>query len=339
MCIRYKLVSLLYFVLLFFSSFSYSQQRLFVSKIKVEGNVSITNSQWNALNEELKIVIGNNIDSNEYILLSTESIVELLPPGSKLEDCIGKCIVEVGKKVQAHITVHGNLMQINNCFYLYLTATKTSNSVILKKTSIKFNFFKEAFSKISKIRLLGSTKKVKERIQVGFLKLIAFPPAEVFINGKSAGWTPLINHKLAEGRHQIKLRSLSGEEKTIIQAILANRINLRKVRLHELSAEKSRFKILSDIDRRRFSSRAFDRALSTRSSRLIKCIEDESQRSPIQKVFKVTMTVQRTGRFLNARLVNGSGPGIQCVFRAIQGLKMKPFSGDDKTITLPYRIK
>ena len=89
----------------------------------------------------------------------------------------------------------------------------------------------------------------------------------------------------------------------------------------------------------RFSRKAFDRALSTRSSRLMKCIEAEARRSPSQEVLKVTMTVQRTGRFLNARLVNGSGPGVKCVFRVIQGLKMEPFSGGDKTITLPYKVK
>lgn len=89
----------------------------------------------------------------------------------------------------------------------------------------------------------------------------------------------------------------------------------------------------------RFSRQAFDKTLSTRSSRLMKCIEAEARRSPNKEVLKVTMTVQQTGRFLNARLANGSGPGVKCVFRAIQGLKMEPFSGGDKTITLPYKVK
>ena len=65
--------------------------------------------------------------------------------------------------------------------------------------------------------------------QPGFLKLLAVPPAEAFIDGKSVGWTPLINHKLAEGRHQIKLRYQSGEEKTFVQTISAGRVSLRKV--------------------------------------------------------------------------------------------------------------
>ena len=89
----------------------------------------------------------------------------------------------------------------------------------------------------------------------------------------------------------------------------------------------------------RFSRREFDKAIATRSNKLLRCIEAEHQRDPQRAVIKVTMTVQRSGRFLNARLTDGTGPGVKCVFRAIQGLKMQPFSGGDKTITLPYKVK
>ena len=75
------------------------------------------------------------------------------------------------------------------------------------------------------------------------------------------------------------------------------------------------------------------------AGKLMKCIEAESKRSPNRSVFKVTLTVQQSGSFLNARLVNGSAPGIACVFKAIRKLKMTPFSGGDKTITLPYQLK
>lgn len=88
-----------------------------------------------------------------------------------------------------------------------------------------------------------------------------------------------------------------------------------------------------------FSRAEFDQAIATRSAKLLQCIEAEHLRAPEREVIKVTMTVQRSGRFLNARLVDGTGPGVKCVFRAIQGLKMSPFSGGDKTITLPYKVK
>ena len=88
-----------------------------------------------------------------------------------------------------------------------------------------------------------------------------------------------------------------------------------------------------------FSRKEFNRALRSRADKLMKCIEAESKRSPDRSVFKVTLTVQQSGSFLNARLVKGSAPGVACVFKAIRKLKMKPFSGGDKTITLPYQLK
>ena len=66
--------------------------------------------------------------------------------------------------------------------------------------------------------------------QPGFLKLIAFPPAEVFIGGRRIGWTPLFNHKLSAGMHKIRLRYASGEEQEISQSISSGRVSLRRVR-------------------------------------------------------------------------------------------------------------
>lgn len=88
-----------------------------------------------------------------------------------------------------------------------------------------------------------------------------------------------------------------------------------------------------------FSRDDFDKAISTRSQALMNCITSEHQRFPDRSVLRITMTVQQSGRFLNARLVDGSDPGVKCVFRAIKGLKMQAFSGGDKTITLPYQVK
>ena len=72
--------------------------------------------------------------------------------------------------------------------------------------------------------------KISANAQPGFLKLMSIPPAEAFIDGKSVGWTPLINHKLTEGRHTIKLRYQSGEEKSFVQTISAGRVSLRRIK-------------------------------------------------------------------------------------------------------------
>ena len=90
---------------------------------------------------------------------------------------------------------------------------------------------------------------------------------------------------------------------------------------------------------RRFSRKDFDKALSKRMSRLMKCLERERKRSPELKVLTIALTVQGNGRFLNGRFVKGSNPGQRCVFKAIRGLKIKSFDGTDVTIKLPFKLE
>ena len=99
----------------------------------------------------------------------------------------------------------------------------------IKKRTAKKRKIKPKYTRKPKPRVQVKPRKLKNT-QPGFLKLIAIPPAEAFIDGKSVGWTPLINHKLSEGRHRIKLRYQSGEEKTFVQTIAAGRVSLRRVK-------------------------------------------------------------------------------------------------------------
>lgn len=189
MSVVYKLTCVLYLLLSAFNSYAYSQQKVFISNIEASEDVNnrITSSEWSALNEELKIVIGRNIKSNtnkEYTLISAENISELLPPETRLEDCVGECIVKVGRLVQAHITVHGSLKWINKRYYLYLTATKTSSGEVLESERIAFKDFGEAFDKISKINLMHAAKSLEKNAQV--TKRMKTLPESKPVNGNAS---------------------------------------------------------------------------------------------------------------------------------------------------------
>lgn len=89
---------------------------------------------------------------------------------------------------------------------------------------------------------------------------------------------------------------------------------------------------------RAFSSSMATKAIQKRQPALQKCIRAEMDRSPNTSLFTVSVTVQPSGRFINARLINGSNAGERCVFRAIRNLKMLPFDGTDRTISIPYQV-
>ncbi|MCB9522024.1 MAG: serine/threonine protein kinase [Myxococcales bacterium] len=67
----------------------------------------------------------------------------------------------------------------------------------------------------------------------GFLKLIAKPPAQAFILGRSVGWTPLIKHELPAGTHTIELvREGEGAYRRQITVVIeADKTTLRKFSL------------------------------------------------------------------------------------------------------------
>lgn len=90
---------------------------------------------------------------------------------------------------------------------------------------------------------------------------------------------------------------------------------------------------------REFSSSLATQAINQRKSSLMKCITAEMERSPSTSLFKVSVTVQPSGRFINARLTNGTNAGDRCVFRAIRNLKMLPFDGSDRTISIPFQVR
>lgn len=135
---------------------------------------------------------------------------------------------------------------------------------------------------------------------------------------------------------------VKAERMRLAQAAKAKRASLEEARAMAREArEASTVNVNLDGKSvgRSFSQALASKAIKTREPALIKCINAEMERSPSTAVFKVSVTVQPSGRFLNARLVNGSSAGDRCVFRAIRKLKMLPFDGTDRTISIPFQVK
>lgn len=90
---------------------------------------------------------------------------------------------------------------------------------------------------------------------------------------------------------------------------------------------------------RSLSKAEFQTVVSTRADRLISCIEKEVEINPNQKKFVVEVTIQNTGKLLNAKLISGSKVGNRCVFKALQGLTVEPFDGGNYTGKIPFELE
>ena len=87
-----------------------------------------------------------------------------------------------------------------------------------------------------------------------------------------------------------------------------------------------------------FDNQAVYAAVSSRSRKLMKCLEAEARRNPSLKSIEVKVTVVPKGNLINIRLPQGSKPGAACVRKALSGLKTPAFAGTNRTVSFPYTI-
>ena len=162
------------------------------------------------------------------------------------------------------------------------------------------------------------------------------PPAEL----KSLSWVSEFP-KMKKLKKLYENPEVKAERLRLAQAAKAKRASLEEARAMAREAREAST-VNVDLDGgkvgRSFSTKLATKAIQGRQGALRKCIQAELKRSPSASSFTVSVTIQPTGRFLNARLVNGTSAGDRCVFRAIRNLKMLPFDGTDRTIKIPFQI-
>ncbi len=131
-------------------------------------------------------------------------------------------------------------------------------------------------------------------------------------------------------------------EKAIQEARLREQ-NLQDARDMAKEAREANAEQEVDLDQkgtgRTLSKAEFQRAVSTRSGRLISCIEREVDANPNQKKFVVEVTIQPSGKVLNATLSGGTSNGTKCVFKALQGLTVTPFDGGNYKGKIPFELE
>lgn len=67
----------------------------------------------------------------QFFVLTRENLMELLPPGTTLETCVGDCEVETGRRVGADFVVSGDLVRLGGQLRAALRLHATSNGELL----------------------------------------------------------------------------------------------------------------------------------------------------------------------------------------------------------------
>ena len=81
-----------------------SKKSVFI-KFLSGSNVDVSVEELKILGEELDSRIAMSLDKSEYRIMSRRDIKIMLPPGMKIEECEGKCDVEIGRMIQADLMI------------------------------------------------------------------------------------------------------------------------------------------------------------------------------------------------------------------------------------------
>ncbi len=72
--------------------------------------------------------------SKGYIIMTKENMISLLPPNKKLEQCVGECEVETGRKLGAHYIVAGAVYKIGDGFRLLVKLYETKGGSLVSSS-------------------------------------------------------------------------------------------------------------------------------------------------------------------------------------------------------------
>ena len=100
---------------------------------KTKAKDKISPYEVNALTEELRSVA---VNLGAYSVMTKDNMMTLLPPGTKLEDCIGVCEVETGRKLSAHYIITGEIGIVDGRFDLLLRLYETKGGMTISSKSV-----------------------------------------------------------------------------------------------------------------------------------------------------------------------------------------------------------
>ena len=98
---------------------------------------------------------------HNYVIMTRENIITMLPPGKTLEDCEGECLVETGKNIAADYIAQGHVGRFGNELTITVELYETAGNKLLGSFS----------SKAQNVATLES--EIRQKSQELFLQIVA----------------------------------------------------------------------------------------------------------------------------------------------------------------------
>ncbi len=77
------------------------------------------------------------LPTDQFIVMTQENLVAMLPPGKTLADCIGECAIQTGKNLKAHYIVTGRVIRFGKSLRFSIRAHVTATKAMLAQREAK----------------------------------------------------------------------------------------------------------------------------------------------------------------------------------------------------------
>ena len=131
------------FLAVLWSSFAYAEERLAILEFR---NIhKATTADESAYIAEIFRDLGAKLEKRGLIIMTKENILQLLPPGKTLEQCLGECEVETGRKIGADYVLSGEILKLGAELGYRVTAKihKTRTAALLSSEIYEGLTFKQ----------------------------------------------------------------------------------------------------------------------------------------------------------------------------------------------------
>ena len=121
-----------------------------VAVIQLKNQAELSKQEMTYLSDLLRQVISNNLPS-QYIVLTKENILALLPPDRSIEDCVGECEIETGRLLSAQYIVSGDVFNFGGRLRVNIRLHNTETGQLLGSEVAKGKELLDLESSVSQV--------------------------------------------------------------------------------------------------------------------------------------------------------------------------------------------
>ena len=180
-----------------------------------------------------------------FQIMTKENMLTLLPPGQTLDDCIGDCEIDVGRKLGAHYVITGMIGRIDGDLQLLLRLYETQNGNLKGQSTVSATTVTQLQVKVARaaVQILEQVKPSYQmtNVQTRTLLFIEYKPkhASIKIDGHQVNMNQVkkvnggILVPVDAGRHKVEVSA-----KGYIR--MQKRVEINTGQPHQVSLKLSR---------------------------------------------------------------------------------------------------